>query len=313
VQGRAQQGGRTYLSYANVVSTLALFLVLTGGVVFAATKLKPNSVGSKQIKDGAVLSIDVGDDSLTGQDIDEATLDSAILQRRIGSNCSPGQAIRAIAADGTVTCEADDAGGPPSGAAGGDLSGTYPNPEIAGNAVGGPEVAGDALTGADVLESSLFNDNSLNGADVDESTLSGVNAATVGGSATCRTATPVTMAAFAAQPTICTVGPFTIKSDCTTNGMASTIVGSSIVIVNASANNSFVASSTGFADADFDGGETVSFQSGFDGSAAGPTASTGTFHLAAPSGPQLAASWAVSAETPSAFAGNCTLSLVGFS
>ena len=39
--------------------------------------------------------------------------------------------------------------------AGGDLTGTYPNPLIAPNAVGSPEVAPNSLTGADIDESTL--------------------------------------------------------------------------------------------------------------------------------------------------------------
>lgn len=43
------------LTYANVVGTLALFLVLAGGTAFAATQMLPkNSVGSGQLKKGAV-------------------------------------------------------------------------------------------------------------------------------------------------------------------------------------------------------------------------------------------------------------------
>jgi Collagen triple helix repeat (20 copies) len=44
---------RVQLSYANVMSTIAVFIVLGGGA-YAATTLPKNSVGTKQIKNGAV-------------------------------------------------------------------------------------------------------------------------------------------------------------------------------------------------------------------------------------------------------------------
>jgi hypothetical protein len=44
---------RSVLTYSNVVSTLCLFLLL-GGVAYAASQLAPNSVGTKQLKNGAV-------------------------------------------------------------------------------------------------------------------------------------------------------------------------------------------------------------------------------------------------------------------
>jgi hypothetical protein len=63
------------LSYANVISTLALFLVLGGGAAIAATELKPNSVGTAQlkaqtvtgakIKSGAVISSKIADGAVT--------------------------------------------------------------------------------------------------------------------------------------------------------------------------------------------------------------------------------------------------------
>jgi len=45
---------RGKLTYANVISTLCLFLLLGGGGAFAAIKLPRNSVGARQIKRGAV-------------------------------------------------------------------------------------------------------------------------------------------------------------------------------------------------------------------------------------------------------------------
>jgi hypothetical protein len=59
---------RERLTYANVVATLALVLAL-GGVSYAATKLPKNSVGTKQIKKGAVTSAKVKKHTLTGNNI----------------------------------------------------------------------------------------------------------------------------------------------------------------------------------------------------------------------------------------------------
>ena len=64
---------RPPLTYANVVSTLALVLVVTGGGAALAAVGK-NAVGSKEIKNGAIKSVDVKNDALTGRDIKESTL-----------------------------------------------------------------------------------------------------------------------------------------------------------------------------------------------------------------------------------------------
>jgi hypothetical protein len=50
---------RSKLTYSNVVSTLCLFLVLGGTGAYAATQLAKNSVGSKQLKRGAVTLVKV--------------------------------------------------------------------------------------------------------------------------------------------------------------------------------------------------------------------------------------------------------------
>lgn len=47
---------RARLTYANVMSSTAVFLVLGGGAAFAATQLPKNSVGTRQLKKNAVAT-----------------------------------------------------------------------------------------------------------------------------------------------------------------------------------------------------------------------------------------------------------------
>ncbi|MGK2878503.1 MAG: hypothetical protein ACSLFF_08010 [Solirubrobacterales bacterium] len=58
---------RSKLTFANVVSLLALFVAL-GGTSYAVTKLPKNSVGAKQLRKSAVTSFKVKDRSLLEKD-----------------------------------------------------------------------------------------------------------------------------------------------------------------------------------------------------------------------------------------------------
>ena len=58
------------LTYANVVSTLCLFVLLGGGA-YAAVKLGKDSVGSKQVRNGSIKGADVDESSLKA--VPEAT------------------------------------------------------------------------------------------------------------------------------------------------------------------------------------------------------------------------------------------------
>ncbi len=60
-------------SYANVMSTIAVFLAL-GGVGWAATTLPRNSVGTQQLRTGAVHAVDVRTGAITSAKVKDKSL-----------------------------------------------------------------------------------------------------------------------------------------------------------------------------------------------------------------------------------------------
>jgi hypothetical protein len=60
---------RKRLTYANVMSTIAVFLVVGGASALAATQLAKNSVGSKQLKSNAVTSAKIKKEAVTAAKI----------------------------------------------------------------------------------------------------------------------------------------------------------------------------------------------------------------------------------------------------
>jgi hypothetical protein len=65
---------RKRLTYANVISTLALFLVLGGASALAATNLGKNTVGANQLKKNAVTNAKLKNGAVTGAKINLSTL-----------------------------------------------------------------------------------------------------------------------------------------------------------------------------------------------------------------------------------------------
>src|SRR5215204_1625650 len=70
---------RSRLTFANVVSMLALFIALATGGAYAASQvgsseIAKNAIKSKHVKDGAILSEDVGNGTLVGADFAQGTL-----------------------------------------------------------------------------------------------------------------------------------------------------------------------------------------------------------------------------------------------
>jgi hypothetical protein len=91
---------RSRLSYANVVSTLALVLVLGGGSAYAANTIGSRdiidgSIKSADLKDGKIKSVDIGADQVTGALIEPG----AVLGPDLGSNAVDGSKVL----DGTIT------------------------------------------------------------------------------------------------------------------------------------------------------------------------------------------------------------------
>ena len=65
---------RKRLTYANVMSSLAVFLILGGATAFAAVQLGKNTVGSKQLKRGAVTTAKIKKGAVTNAKIKPGSL-----------------------------------------------------------------------------------------------------------------------------------------------------------------------------------------------------------------------------------------------
>lgn len=91
---------RKRLTYANVMSSLALFLVLAGGTAFAASQLGKNSVGTKQLKKNAVTAAKIKKGAVTGAKIDEASLGQVPSAATAGSAATAATAGNANTVNG---------------------------------------------------------------------------------------------------------------------------------------------------------------------------------------------------------------------
>lgn len=92
---------RKRITYANVMSSIAVFLVVGGASAFAATHLGKNSVGTKQLKNNAVTTAKIKKNAVTGAKIKNGTITgSKINLGTLGTVPSASSAGNAATANG---------------------------------------------------------------------------------------------------------------------------------------------------------------------------------------------------------------------
>lgn len=118
---------------------VALFLALSGSVVAATTKLTKNSVGSGEIKNKSIKGGDIGDDAVTGSQVNESSL--GVVPRAATAGTAAAAGVARTADRAASAGSADRAGS----AATADRAATAGTADRAGSA-GTADRAGSAAT-----------------------------------------------------------------------------------------------------------------------------------------------------------------------
>ncbi len=166
------------VTVAAVSAALAASATAGAASLITGKQIKNNSVASVDIRNGSLTGADVRNSSLTGADVRNGSLSDADLSAKAraalkGQAGSPG-APGPQGAPGAQGQKGDKGDAGPVGqiqgaAAGGDLTGTYPDPEIKAGAVGSSELAGLSVVTSRIASDAVTSTKLATGAVTDDS------------------------------------------------------------------------------------------------------------------------------------------------